>query len=477
MQQSARTIEFNPLYWYYGSGAFAFGVKNYAFSYLLLTFSTHVLGIPGVVASLALGIAIMWDAVSDPLLGHWSDKTRSRLGRRHPFMYASLLIFPLSFWLIFNPIIEINESNGFFYLLILAILIRTGTTLFEVPSIALLPELEKDYDRRSRWLALRHVFGWYAGNGIHMINFLIWVGAYGLAVQKGYTIFATVATGIIILAIVVSSAGTQRFARSLPQPRETFKIGEILREMTQIFQSLRNRNFAALFAYGLFNGLAGGISTVLYLYNTTYFFAFTGRQIGLTAIVVLLAPALAYVIGPALGRLWGKKIAAIVTILVYVGLYPIPYVLVIFGLWPELGSWASWGYYSVVIVIEVTCVVIGALLLDSMMADVVEHSEINTDRRSEGLFFAARAFASKAMSAGGIVIAGTIVTLVGLDVIGSADLMTEGHRIHLAALFLPIFCGLNFVALTCISLYRIGREDHVRNLATLEQRKGQEAPV
>ena len=79
---------------------------------------------------------MIWDAVSDLLLGHWSDKTSSRLGRRHPFMYAAFFVLPITFYALFNPVIELNEDNTFYYVLVLALLIRTGTTLFEVPSVA-----------------------------------------------------------------------------------------------------------------------------------------------------------------------------------------------------------------------------------------------------------------------------------------------------------------------------------------------------
>lgn len=460
-------LEANPLHWFYGSAAVAFGIKNYAFSYLLLVFATHVLGIKAASAAMAIGIAVIWDAVSDVFLGHWSDKTKSRLGRRHPFMYASLLLFPLSFWLIFNPIIEITDSNGFWYLLVLCILIRTGTTLIEVPSVAQLPELEVDYDRRSRWLALRQTMGWYGGNGIHCINFIFWVGFYGLSSHTGYKIFSTVGAVLISLTIIISSLGTQKFAMSLPQPKESFRLKEIGNELKQVFQSLHNRNFATLFGYGLISGIAAGLSTALYIYNTRYFFGFSEIQIGITAIAVLVAPLIAYGVGPALGKTFEKKRAAIFTILAYIALYPIPYVLVLTGYWPGLGSYWSLAIYTFFIVVEVACIIIGSMMLDSMMADVVEDSEIHTERRSEGLFFATRSFGAKAISAGGIFSAGFILTLVGMDSVTSVADMTMEHRTNLATLFLPLWCLLNLLAIGLVSRYRIRRKDHESNLKQL----------
>lgn len=427
---------------------------------------------PGYLAAWALAIAMLWDAVSDLLLGHWSDKTSSPLGRRHPFMYASFFVLPLTFYWLFNPFMDLNESNTFLYLLLMAVLIRTGTTLFEVPSTALLPDLESDYDRRNKWLSLRYAFGWYGGNGIHTINFMFWVGAYGVASQTGYSIYGAVGAITIALAIIGSALGTQKVAAALPRPTEPFVFREITREIRQIFQSVKNRNFAALFFYGLTVGIAGGLGTALYLYNTTYFFAFTGPQIAFTGVCVMVSPFIAYWLTPYLGGKFGKKGAAISAILANIALYPVPYVLSLMGFWPELGSWLSLYLYSLFIVAEVICSIIGGVLLDSMMADVVEDSEIATARRSEGLFYAARGFAGKAISAGGIVGAGTIVSLVGLDGITDVSQVTREIRLDLATFFLPLYCGLNLVALYIVSTYRISRDDHNANLQTLADRRG-----
>ena len=468
---SSPVLERNPTFWFYGSASIAYGIKNNAFSYLLLIYANQVLGLPGYLASLALALAMIWDAVSDLLLGHWSDKTSSALGRRHPFMYASFFVLPLTFYALFNPVIELNEDNTFFYVLALALLIRTGTTLFEVPSTALLPDLETDYDRRNKWLALRHFFGWTGGNGIHMINFMFWVGAYGVASQTGYSIYGIVGALVIAAAILISSLGTQRVAASLPKPSEPFRVLAIKREIKQIFQSIKNKNFAALFFFGLTVGIAGGLGTALYLYNTTYFFGFSGKQISVTAIGVLISPVIAYWAAPYLGRIFGKKRAAIFAILVNVSLYPIPYILLLSGFWPELGSWTSLYIYSGFIVMEVICGIIGGVLLDSMMADVVEDSELKTQRRSEGLFYAARVFAAKAVSAGGIIGAGSIVSLVGLDGITSLSDVTDEIRMDLATLFLPTYCGLYLLGLVIVSKYQITRENHDENVQELAERK------
>ena len=75
----------------YGVGGAAGGIKNNGFEYVLLLFYSQVLGLPAVLVVLAMGIALVLDAISDPVVGYWSDNWRSKYGRRHPFMYATLV--------------------------------------------------------------------------------------------------------------------------------------------------------------------------------------------------------------------------------------------------------------------------------------------------------------------------------------------------------------------------------------------------
>ena len=133
----------------------AYGIKDNGFAYFLLLFYGTVVGLEPALAGTALLIALLVDAVSDPVVGYWSDNTRSRLGRRHPFMYASALPVALCYFLLWQPP-ELSNQGLFLYLLAFAILIRTLITFFETPSSALMPELTQDYDERTTVQAWRH---------------------------------------------------------------------------------------------------------------------------------------------------------------------------------------------------------------------------------------------------------------------------------------------------------------------------------
>ena len=114
----------------------------------------------------------------NPLVGFWSDNTHSRWGRRHPFMYASVVPVGLSFYFLWNPPLEYLSQTGLFvYLCVLAIFVRFCITLYEIPSTAIVAEITDDYDERTRLLGLRYMFGWLGGLCIALLGWGIFLAA------------------------------------------------------------------------------------------------------------------------------------------------------------------------------------------------------------------------------------------------------------------------------------------------------------
>jgi len=87
----------------FGVGQSAEGITSSAYNLLILFFYNQVLGLSPALASLALFLALVVDAVTDPLVGSISDSYRSALGRRHPFMYVSAFPVALAFYALFSP--------------------------------------------------------------------------------------------------------------------------------------------------------------------------------------------------------------------------------------------------------------------------------------------------------------------------------------------------------------------------------------
>ena len=87
----------------YGIGSIAYGIKDNGFSTFLMIYFNQVLGLPAYLVGIALLIAMLVDAISDPWAGYLSDRCTSRLGRRHPFMYASIVPIAITYYLLWTP--------------------------------------------------------------------------------------------------------------------------------------------------------------------------------------------------------------------------------------------------------------------------------------------------------------------------------------------------------------------------------------
>ena len=106
---------------WYAAGQFAEGVKQEAFTLLLLFYYTAVLGLSGALAGQAILISLLFDAVTDPIMGVVSDRLESRWGRRHPFLYLSALPLGICFYLTFAPPPGLSQLELFAWLTIFLI--------------------------------------------------------------------------------------------------------------------------------------------------------------------------------------------------------------------------------------------------------------------------------------------------------------------------------------------------------------------
>ena len=143
---------------WYGLGQLAEGLKNESFSLFLLFYYTQVVGLSGALAGQAILVSLLFDAVTDPLVGVLSDRLHSRWGRRHPFLYASALPVAVSFYLVFVPPPGLSQAGLFAWLTAFTVLCRIAITLFYVPHMALGAELSSDYEERTRIVMTRYYF-------------------------------------------------------------------------------------------------------------------------------------------------------------------------------------------------------------------------------------------------------------------------------------------------------------------------------
>src|SRR5262245_27954837 len=164
---------------FFGFGGMALGIVGNAVSYFLLVYYNQVLGVPAHLVSLALAVALIADAMIDPVVGMLSDRTQTRWGRRHPYLYAALLPLPALYLAMWNPPAWAFTTDvaSFAYLTVLLIVFRTVFACFDIPSNAMVPELTSDYDRRTSLMSARLSAAWVAGVAFTIANVRLFLAA------------------------------------------------------------------------------------------------------------------------------------------------------------------------------------------------------------------------------------------------------------------------------------------------------------
>jgi Na+/melibiose symporter and related transporters len=142
----------------FGVGQMAEGIKNSAFSTILLIYYNQVLGLPGSLAGLAIMIALCFDAITDPLAGSFSDNLRSRWGRRSPSCTPPPRPWRCSSTCSSYPPGGLGEWELFAWLTVMGVLTRGAMTLYHVPHLALGAELRDEYEERTSFVSFRQVF-------------------------------------------------------------------------------------------------------------------------------------------------------------------------------------------------------------------------------------------------------------------------------------------------------------------------------
>ena len=452
---------------YYGFGAVANGAKSNGFNYLLLFYYSQVIGLRADLVSLGILIALVFDAISDPLVGYISDNTHSKLGRRHPYMYAAGVPVALAYYFLWSPPAW-DETGLFLYFVCMAVLIRTLITFYEIPATALVAELTDDYDQRTEMMSFRFFFGWWGGLTMAVMNYLVFLPEEkgGLEYVQGWSDYGLTASIVIFVSIYVSAIGTHKHIPYLRKPPTSapFSFTKTKKEMKE---TLSNRSFFALFVSALLQAVAAGVSTSLSIYFSRHFWELTTTQIGYMNLPYFFSAFIALMLAPRVSRWLGKKKGGMTILGLAFAMAPMPFILRVLGLFPENGTdtlfWTLVGFNTV----EVTLIIMSSSLIAAMIADVVEDSEVKTGRRSEGIFFAANSFAQKAVNGLGVVVAGQILAIIQFPTQAKPGQVPEETLFDLAYIYVPTVLFFYLLALAVLSIYRINREDHTENLRKL----------
>lgn len=404
----------------FGFGDFATATIIIGVNIFLLFYYTQVLGLEGALAGLALGIAVAFDALSDPIVGSMSDNWRSRFGRRHPFMWASVVPLCGSFYLLFNPAEGLEGFELFLWLSVTAILTRTFMTFFSIPHYALGAELSSDYGERTSVMSYGMMIGSLGG-----IVFLTTAYEFvfaptpefanGLLDRDAYQALALLGVSLIGLPIVVSAAFTQRAAQRIAIPLGTPERFGLRRLAREARQALSNRNFRILLGATVVTGTIFGVQYTMQLHMLTYFWGLVPSQ---QKYIVIAGLVVTFGVFSLIQRTGLTRIDKRFVAMFFMGVGAFEALVVInlrlLGWFPENGSPILLPLLVLSGMLGFTADNVGSLFSRSMMADVIDEQELETGERQEGIFFSASAFAHKAVGGLGTLLGGVSLSVIGL---------------------------------------------------------------
>ncbi|MGY6636644.1 MAG: MFS transporter [Erythrobacter sp.] len=455
-----------------GFGAVAFGVKDNGFSFFLLIFYNQVLGMDASLVSLALLIALLVDAVIDPILGNLSDRTYTKWGRRLPWLYAAPIPLAFAWVMMWSP--PTGEAPSFGGLVAIAIAVRVLLSACEVPSVSLVPEITADYDERTTLFRYRALGGWIGGLGMMVLAYTVFMaGPEGLLQREGYAAFGVFGAVLMAVSVMGSALGQHRLVARLPAVKPApFTIKGAFAEIREAFSE---RAFLIFAVGGLAAYVHQGLNFSMTNYLNLFVLQLTRAQLMFFPLVLFGGVVLMFVtIGPLHARL-GKAKAAGLGMICGTAMGIVPYTLLLTGFWPTPGTTLSAALFFAFAMIAIGLGIISLVSATSMIAEIVEAFEERTGRRAEGSFYSGNWLVQKCATGAGIFLSGQIIALSEL-----ASDATPGEVPQEVLTTLIFGYGGSMLVLAVVSAwwlarFPISREEHEARIARLAARRERDA--
>lgn len=456
---------------FFGLGSLPSAIKGNLLGAPVFFYYNNVLGLEAWLVSLALFISLIFDAFSDPLVGYMSDYTSSRFGRRHPYIFGSIIPGVMFYWALPNVHLGNSQPVLFFQLLLLMVGLRLAWTFYQVPKEGLGAEISKDYHQRTQLAGLNSLFGWIGGATISYVTSAVFLkNSYSNA--QGYADLAWWGAGAILVFSLIFAFGTAREIPTLEAPKQRpKKLGEIFHD---IIETLNHRSWLMLFFAGVVYSIQIGLTGGLTFYFNSFFWDWKPSDVAIYAIVDLMGAMLVGGFAAQIAGRFDKKRLSIGLFIFAVIVHPLLLILrlldIHYGIHilpangPKYG--ALWWIMMIHSFFLSSSAALAFILVGSMTADVVEDSQRKTGKRSEGLFFAGPHLIQKCVSGLGLMIKGLILTAVGFSASGSVAAKVGAIQ-ELAIVIVIIYIVSPMISLTLLSRYEITRESHEANLQSL----------
>jgi len=434
----------------YGSGDTGFSLTSTIIGAYFAIFLTDVVGIAPGTAAAAIFIGRTWDYINDPLIGHLSDRTRTRWGRRRPFLLFGPLPYALAFILMwFRPPITGQVWLAVYYAFAY-VLFDTAATFVYMPYFSLTPELTSNYDERTALTTYRMFYS-ILGSLIAFTVPLMIVGTFQPQNAPRVLLMGAVFAVVSALPLLLVFAGTRE--------RQEYSQLEEPGLLESLRAAARNRPFVFSMVIFLLTWVSVDILQVSLLYFIKYVVQREAQSDMIMAIIFVIAifmlPFWNWV-----SRRWNKRLAYAAGIsfwaVVQIGLIfltpatPLPGILFLCAL-------AGIGVSS------------AHVLPWSIIPDAIEWDEWQTGERHEGMFYSLVTLAQKVASS--IAIPLILVMLQATGYIPTSAQQPPSALLGIRLAIGPIPALLLVVGIIFALLYPLSRESHRRIVQDLEERR------
>ena len=449
----------------YAIGDVADGVQGAVVNTFLLFYLTSACGMAGSLAGLALAITLVVEAGTTPLFGYLSDRTRTRWGRRHPYMLLAAIPLALSIGLIFSVPSFASPWATFAYVLVVLVVLRGSFSAFALPYAALGAELSQDYAERSVIMSYRNFFNICGTLLCFLLGFGVFLAGKGheLVSARSYVAFGWVCAAIVLASALTAFGGSLHLRHRLAHDSDVApgSSRKVLHELRDLF---RNPSFVVLFATILVFSIAQGTIESLSVHALRFFWNVTGDVTNRIFILRVVGMACAIPLyNVLLARLEKRDILIGAIVIGSLVQLTLP-CLAIAGLLPERGAVLDAALYAASFLngglITVLFISFGA-----MAADAADEHDLRFGVRREGMYFAGLIFIGKCALGVGTLLAGLALDLIGFPTdLASHPAQTVPAAVvrHLGLVFGPAAGLVALVSAATLVPYRLDRKEHAR---------------
>jgi len=389
----------------------------------------------------------LWDAVSDPLAGWLSDRTTSRFGRRKVYIYFGAIPLGISFALLWNFPQGLTYVLTAVWIMVTFFLYYTFITITSMPYYAMTPELTRDYDERTNLTTFRMIggtIGYMAGAA-----FPPFIAGLFITEKIGWGMMGIMFGAFAALCLFITAFGVKRRKELEGPPSQIPALKSIL-------ICFKNKPFNFLMIQGLFTGFC-------FMLVMSYMAFFLTYQLNMKDKIPILMTLLLVTIGVFLffwkwvTDKWAKGPTYALGLFIAFGATALSFLL------PKGGS--NWIY----VIVFVAGFGFSAqwVLPWSIIPDVVEHDELMTGERREGIYYGVKGLTAKVSDALGLFVGGWVLKLFGfVPEVPQSDFSLLGIRLF----FGPIPALVAFLSLPLLIWFPITRKTHAETLEKLKKK-------